>query len=159
MDKEKKSEIHITNNFNAPIGQHIDHVDTINFRMDGDGNFHFGMVENVKEEKQKAERWEDLLPKELSSEEAKEMIETAIEAGLIEIDGYKLKWTKSKQLLAYYAEQMCKKLNIGKGEKTSWKPFEQLFNVNNLKSAKQNYMQRFTRFEPDGHNEIDSLFI
>lgn len=54
MDKEKKSEIHITNNFNAPIGQHIDHVDTINFRMDGDGNFHFGMVENVKEEEKPA---------------------------------------------------------------------------------------------------------
>lgn len=52
MEKERKSEIHITNNFNAPIGQHIDHVDTINFRMDGDGTFHFGMVENVKEEKQ-----------------------------------------------------------------------------------------------------------
>ena len=47
MDKDKKSEIHITNNFNAPIGQHIDHVDTINFRMDGDGNFHFGMVDSV----------------------------------------------------------------------------------------------------------------
>ena len=52
MEKDKKSEIHITNNFNAPIGQHIDHVDTINFHMDGEGNFHFGMVENVKEEKQ-----------------------------------------------------------------------------------------------------------
>ena len=49
MDKEKKSEIHITNNFNAPIGQHIDHVDTINFRMDGEGNFHFGMVENTND--------------------------------------------------------------------------------------------------------------
>ena len=47
MDKDRKSEIHITNNFNAPIGQHIDHVDTINFRMDGDGTFHFGMVDNV----------------------------------------------------------------------------------------------------------------
>ena len=47
MEKEKKSEIHITNNFNAPIGQHIHHVDTINFRMDGDGTFHFGMVENA----------------------------------------------------------------------------------------------------------------
>lgn len=51
MDKDKKSEIHITNNFNAPIGQHIDHVDTINFRMDREGKFHFEMVENVKEEK------------------------------------------------------------------------------------------------------------
>ena len=48
MEKDKKSEVNITNNFNAPIGQHIDHVDTINFRMDGDGTFHFGMVENVK---------------------------------------------------------------------------------------------------------------
>ena len=47
MEKEKKSEVHITNNFNAPIGQHIDHVDTINFRMDGEGNFHFKMVENA----------------------------------------------------------------------------------------------------------------
>ena len=47
MEKEKKSEVYITNNFNAPIGQHIDHVDTINFRMDGDGNFHFEMVENA----------------------------------------------------------------------------------------------------------------
>lgn len=50
MAKEKKSEIHITNNFNAPIGQHIDHVDTINFRMDGEGKFHFGMVENANVE-------------------------------------------------------------------------------------------------------------
>ena len=48
--KSKKSEIRITNNFNAPIGQHIDHVDTINFRMDGDGQFHFGMVETVSDE-------------------------------------------------------------------------------------------------------------
>ena len=29
MEKDKKSEIHITNNFNAPIGQHIDHVGSI----------------------------------------------------------------------------------------------------------------------------------
>ncbi len=49
MEKDKKSEINITNNFNAPIGQHIDHVDTINFRMDGDGTFHFGMVENARD--------------------------------------------------------------------------------------------------------------
>ena len=43
------SDINITNNFNAPIGQHIDHVDTINFKMDGDGQFHFGMVEKVNQ--------------------------------------------------------------------------------------------------------------
>lgn len=40
-------DINITNNFNAPIGQHIDHVDTIDFHMDGEGNFQFGMVDKV----------------------------------------------------------------------------------------------------------------
>lgn len=110
-----------------------------------------GEADNVKS-------WEDLLPKELSSEKAKEMIETAIEAGLIEVDGYKLKWTKSKQLLAYYAEQMCKKLNIGKGEKTSWKPFEKIFNEAGLKNAKQDAMRFNCHFEPNGYTEIDNLF-
>lgn len=38
-------------NFFRPVGQFIDHVDTINFRMDGDGNFHFGMVDNVSTSK------------------------------------------------------------------------------------------------------------
>ena len=47
MEKEKKSEIHITNNFYTPIGQHINHVDTINFCMEGDGTFHFDMVEHA----------------------------------------------------------------------------------------------------------------
>ena len=51
MDKDRKCEIHITNNFNAPIGQHIDHVDTIQFRMDGEGTFHFGMVGDACVEK------------------------------------------------------------------------------------------------------------
>ncbi|MBR1521430.1 MAG: hypothetical protein IJ635_09360 [Bacteroidaceae bacterium] len=56
MDKDRKCEIHITNNFNAPIGQHIDHVDTIQFRMDGEGTFHFGMVGDVCVEKEDEEK-------------------------------------------------------------------------------------------------------
>ena len=63
-DKDHRGDIHITNNFNAPIGQHIDHVDTINFRMDGDGTFHFGMVEEAHAtadtEKDKCKRDEEL---------------------------------------------------------------------------------------------------
>ena len=45
--KEQGGGIHITNNYYAPIGQHIDHVDTINFSMDGDGTFHFSNVGQV----------------------------------------------------------------------------------------------------------------
>lgn len=75
MEKDKKSEIHITNNFNAPIGQHIDHVDTINFRMDGEGRFEFGIVENVdngtepSEEKPNEELFHFVHP-EIEDEEA-----------------------------------------------------------------------------------------
>ena len=75
-EKERKGDINITNNFNAPIGQHIDHVDTINFRMDGDGTFHFGMVEEANvtaETKGKGERNEEqfhFVHPELNDEEA-----------------------------------------------------------------------------------------
>ena len=161
MDKEKKSEIHITNNFNAPIGQHIDHVDTINFRMDGDGNFHFGMVENVKEGKQKAN---SSLPQELKSEEAISIFNKGIEKGLIISQGDTLKWTGNKRLLAYFAEKMCQHFNLSNkqdkdgNDTVSWKPFEQLFDIKNLKSAKQAFMQLNTRFEPEGFESVDSLF-
>ena len=53
-----------TYNFNAPIGQFIDHVDTINFRMDGNGEFHFGKVDNIQTKR-----------KELSSEQLARAIE------------------------------------------------------------------------------------
>ena len=46
---DKKTEIHITNNFNAPVGQHIDHVDKILFSMDGDGTFHFENVDSMEQ--------------------------------------------------------------------------------------------------------------
>ena len=35
-------------NFNQPVGQFIEHVDTVNFSMDKDGNFHFENVGEVK---------------------------------------------------------------------------------------------------------------
>ena len=74
-DKDRKGDINITNNFNAPIGQQIDHVDTINFRMDGDGTFHFGMVEeaNLAAAEGRRERDEEqfhFVHPELGNEEA-----------------------------------------------------------------------------------------
>ena len=41
-EEKKKSGMHITNNFYAPIGQYIEHVEHNHFGMDGDGNFQFG---------------------------------------------------------------------------------------------------------------------
>ncbi len=52
----------------------------------------------------------------------------------------------------------CEKLNIGKGEKTSWKPFENLFGEKDLRFAKQEAMRFNYRFEPNGYEEIDTIF-
>lgn len=38
------------NSFNAPIGQHNDHVDTVNFTMDKDGGFSFQHVREIAKE-------------------------------------------------------------------------------------------------------------
>lgn len=109
MDKDKKSKIHITNNFNAPIGQHIDHVDTINFRMDGEGNFHFGMVENanaVKENKEVSERNEELfhfVDPNIEDEEAWQIHDAVkrlvTRQGIQEICQYLLQLRKEKKVL------------------------------------------------------------
>ena len=115
-------------------------------------------VQPMTELQATAKDWRDLLPQELTSEDAKKMIETAIEAGLIKVRGCRLKWTKSKQLLAYYAEQMCKRLNLTKGDKMTWKPFETLFNEEGLKTAKQDAMRFNYRFEPNGYEDLDALF-
>ena len=53
MEKEKKREIHITNNFNAPIGQHIDHVDNISLHMDARGGIQ--IVNNPQRQEAEAE--------------------------------------------------------------------------------------------------------
>ena len=44
-------------NFYGSVGQFIEHVDTVNFRMDHDGTFHFENVGQVNGEPCRALRW------------------------------------------------------------------------------------------------------
>lgn len=120
MEKERKSEIHITNNFNAPIGQHIDHVDTIQFHMDGDGTFHFGRVENARVEKKKATR--KAMPDALTSEEAEELLEDLVDAGLLDENWQPKKLSGSEKALV--AKAVCERLCINE----VWQVFGQLWN-------------------------------
>lgn len=120
MEKERKSEIHITNNFNAPIGQHIDHVDTIQFHMDGDGTFHFGRVENARVKKQKATR--KAMPDALTSEEAEELLEDLVDAGLLDENWQPKKLSGSEKALV--AKAICERLCINE----VWQVFGQLWN-------------------------------
>lgn len=121
-------------------------------------------VQPMTELQATAKDWRDLLPQELTSEDAKTIFNKGIEKGLIISQGDKLKWTGNKRLLAYFAEKMCQNFNLSNkqdkdgNDTISWKPFEQLFNVNNLKSAKQAFMQLNTRFEPEGFEIVDKLF-
>ena len=115
MDKDKKSEIHITNNFNAPIGQHIDHVDTINFRMDGDGTFHFGMVEKASVA--------DEVSEQLRSERAERLKERLTDAGMLSEDWQPAGLSNTEKAL------LAKAVSDRLGIKEVWQVFGRLWNV------------------------------
>lgn len=66
------------------------------------------------------------LPQELNTDEAKKYIQKAIDLGLIN-DNYQ--WLGGLQMCACFASKMSDKLNLGKGDRISWKPFETLFRL------------------------------
>lgn len=78
------------------------------------------------------------LPAELDNEHARKYFDLAVEKGLMTGD---YKWNKTKALLAFFAAKMSDKLSLSNRQNTngskqvSWKPFEALFNVKNLRVA------------------------
>ena len=113
-------DINITNIFNAPIGQHIDHVDTVNLQMDGDGQFHFGMVERVNENQNENEN----LPEVLANSELWERVK---DEGLVDENNMPTTSRPEAALLAY---MLAEKLGIG----NKWKLFEKLWNRRNMRN-------------------------
>lgn len=98
------------------------------------------------------------LPSELDTEQAKALLQRAIQNNLCD-NNYK--WLKSKALLAYFADKASECLGLGKGEydgkiKTSWRPFETLFGISKLSGARRDYQKTGTL--PDGYKEVDKLF-
>ena len=115
-------DINITNIFNAPIGQHIDHVDTVNLQMDGDGQFHFGMVERVNENQNENEN--ENLPEVLANSELWERVK---DEGLVDENNMPTTSRPEAALLAY---MLAEKLGIG----NKWKLFEKLWNRKNMRN-------------------------
>lgn len=99
----------------------------------------------------------------LNTSEAKQIFQRAIAARIIEETGKGYKWYGRKQLLAYFAERMSNKFKLSdkldkEGNTTvSWKPFEDLFGVENLRSAKNDWMKVNTKFTPTGYEQIDDI--
>lgn len=115
-------DINITNIFNAPIGQHIDHVDTVNLQMDGDGQFHFGMVERVNENQNQNQN--ENLPEVLANSELWERVK---DEGLVDENNMP---TTSRPEAALLADMLAEKLGIG----NKWKLFEKLWNRKNMRN-------------------------
>ena len=114
-DKDRGGDINITNNFNAPIGQHIDHVDTINFRMDGDGTFHFGMVEKASVTEEVSEQ--------LRSKRAERLKERLTDAGMLSEDWQPAGLSNTEKAL------LAKAVSDRLGIKEVWQVFGRLWNV------------------------------
>lgn len=95
------------------------------------------------------------LPSELDTYEAREYFAKAKENGLID-DNYK--WLKGKQLLACFCHGMNQKLNLGKGKRIAWKPFEVLFGMEKGKlRSNYNDIQK-TGQSPSDITLVDSIF-
>lgn len=114
-----------------------------------------------------------VIPKELNTDKAKQLLERAVKAGLIDdTNGYK--WLESDTLLAYFVEKSSDYLGLSKGEyqsvegknkteskkRISWKPFEALFKLKGgkLRNDKKNYYLKENDWLPTGHEKIDALF-
>lgn len=105
----------------------------------------------------------NILPPELLTDEAKAIFNRGVEMGLFQetTTGYKRDCTK--QLIAYFAQQMSLKFELSnklgkEGQKTvNWKVFEFLFNEKDLKGSKNDWMKTNTKFTPNGFEKIDQI--
>ena len=105
------------NSFNAPVGQHNEHVDTVNFTMDKDGSFqiqHTRKVGGMPE-----------LPPELSTDKAMVLWQKAQDAGYVD-EHYQPKISRTQAALL--ADAMAHRLGI----KEKWKVFETLWKRKNM---------------------------
>lgn len=102
------------------------------------------------------------IPEELDTPEARKIFEKAIDAGFIENSKTGYKWKGKKQLLAYFAEKMSLRFNLGEirnGKQTiNWIIFQSIFNVSNIKGAKYDDMKDKFKFSPPGYEIVDKLF-
>lgn len=94
---------------------------------------------------------ENSFPIELNTEDAHKYLAKAKEVGLI---GDNYKWLKGMQLLACFCHDMSKQLNLGKGDRISWKPFEALFGI-----EKGKLRRNYNDIQKTGQNPSDIALV
>lgn len=101
-------------------------------------------------------------PKELQTDEAKEMLSKAIKEGLISLEGERYVWKgRTKSLCAYFSMEASEYLKLdakvdSDGDRgTSWKPFERLFNMKGFAVIKSKWE---VESYPKGYKNITKFF-
>ena len=105
----------------------------------------------------------NVLPSELTTDEAKAIFKRGVENGLFKETTVGYKRDCTRQLLAYFAQQMSLKFELSnKQDKDgnitiNWKIFESLFKEDDLKRAKNDWMKVNSKFTPNGFEKIDQI--
>ncbi len=116
-------------------------------------------LKQEKQPEQPQQEQKKVLPPEFDNEEARDYFEQAIGKKLMD-ENYK--WLKTKALCAQFAFEMSMKLELNKAENAegqqyaSWKPFEQLFGMNNLRGTYNDFKK--TLEPPKGIEDIKDIF-
>ncbi len=165
---KKVYEAYVCSTFDLPYsnnGYHKVLFDILNFieylLIDWFGIYHPGEIQLPA--KYTAKQDKIRLIDELNTPNAKHLLKMAVDAGLCDAD---FKWQKSKALCAYFSERACNYLGIGKGvyydsegietTKNSWQPFEALFGINRLVTARNSYKSK--KGIPSDSDIVDKLF-
>jgi hypothetical protein len=141
-----------------PVGDTTSKVDECNTFF-----FNYSKWQYLKSLFQEPEPNQIEIPKELQTDEAKDIFGKAIKAGLmIRTETGCYHWEKSTALLAYMCDVVSEKLNLrASNGNIRWALFKPLFGIdkknNSLRDAVNEYKNK-TGQNPDGSKIIDSLF-
>lgn len=145
--------INFTFNFNAPVGQNIAHVDTLNAHFDKDMKMQVVDYDNDnlnENENDNEGEGESILPASLATEEAMEMWAKLRKRDLIDED---YQPTMSQKRAAILASVMSDILQLS----PRWAAFEQLWGITDL-STKLSQAQN-TQYYPQVLQQIEKVLI
>ena len=118
MDDEKIKEIeerlqsrHTERNYNffRPVGQFIEHVETINFAMDKDGNFHFENIGQVNGPSLGKREGQPVKPKDVNNEEEEPF--KFLHPSIDDEEGKRLTEQVKRLVKRHGIQEICKYLN------------------------------------------------
>lgn len=136
-------------NFNCEPGSNPTFIQDSNFYISGD--FITTPVKKLQPTNENNHEANGEIPPSLATDKAKEFWRQLMEAGFVDEHYQRCKGV-SRQIAMYIADCMADALKLPH----RWKPFEQLWNINNLAQEKKRMQD--TGNMPQRYKEIDKIF-